>query len=146
MASNSIAKLLGETPELKPLAARLARIRSLQKRYRNLVPAALAEASRVCAIDGNHIVICASNGPVAAVLRQLAPRLLEELRSGARESSKHSTDQELNGIRIEVQVAATAPRRPVKGRPPPPPAVLEAIARDLSDSPLKETLRRMTRK
>src|SRR5215470_1003201 len=99
MATEPIAKLLGASAELRPLATRLAYIKRLQRRYRTLAPSQLADASRVCAIDGTIVVISAASGPVAAVLRQLAPRLLQGFREAARgKSSKHSEDQELTGI------------------------------------------------
>jgi hypothetical protein len=145
MATEPIAKLLGASAELHPLSARLAYIKRLQRRYRTIAPGELAEASRVCAIDGTTIVICAASGPVAAVLRQLAPRLLEGLREAARKSSKHSEDQELNSIRIEVQVKEVTVRRPVQPRPEMPREKLEALAERLSDSPLKDTLRKMSK-
>ena len=141
MASEPIAKHLA-SPELHAIAARLAHIKRLQRRYRTLVPEALAEASRVCAIDGTVVVICTASGAVAAVLRQLAPRVLE----GLRKSSKHSSDQEFNGIRVEVQVKHVTPRRPIKAREPLPREKLETVARELSDSPLKETLQRISRR
>jgi hypothetical protein len=146
MATEPIAKLLGSAAELQAIAARLAFIKRLQRRYRSLVPEPLAQASRVCAIDGTTVVICAANGPVATVLRQLAPRVLEGLRDAARKSSKHSTDQEFNSIRVEVQVKQVTPRRPVKARGELPRDKLEEVARGLSDSPLRETLRRISRK
>jgi len=146
MASEPIAKLLRASAELQPLAARLADIKRLQRRYRTLAPAELVEASRVCAIDGTTVVILAASGPVAAVLRQLAPRLLQGLREAARKSPKHSMDQDFNSIRIEVQVKEVTRRRPAKPRSEPPRAKLEALAERLSDSPLKETLRKMSRK
>jgi len=143
MATEPIAKLLGASAELHPLSARLAYIRRLQRRYRTIAPGELAEASRVCAIDGTTLVVCAASGPVAAVLRQLAPRILEAMREAARKSSKHSEDQELNSIRIEVQVKEVTARRPVRPRPEPPREKLEALAERLSDSPLKDALRKM---
>lgn len=144
MASESIAKLLGESPELLPLAQRLSTIKRLQKRYRTLVPESLAEASRVCAIDGTTVVVCAASGPVASALRHLAPRLLEGLRS-VRGPSKSSRDQELTSMRIEVQVDKPAPARPVPPRPAIPRDKISDVAEGLSDSPLKEALQRMGR-
>jgi len=144
MAPEPIARLLGDSTELKPLAARLAFIRRLQRRYRTLAPAPLAEASRVCAIDGTTVVICAASGSVAAVLRQLAPRLLEGLRETARGSPKHSVDQELNSIRIEVQVNRVTAPRAVRPRGELPSEKLETVARGLADSPLKEALQRIS--
>jgi hypothetical protein len=146
MAPEPIAKLLGASAELHAVAARLAYIKRLQRRYRTLVPEQLAEASRVCAIDGTTLVILAASGPVAAVLRQLAPRVLQGLRDAARKSPKHSTDQEFNGIRIEVQVKQVTARRPVKAREPIPRDKLGAVAQSLSESPLREALQRMSRK
>ena len=142
MASESIAKLLDENAELRPLAERLLQIKRLQKRYRTLAPDELGNASRVCAIDGTTVVIGASSGPVAAALRHLAPRLLEGLRT-VRRSSKHSRDQELTSIRIEVQVAVPVRKRPVIARGEMPRDKLAGLAGQLSDGPLKETLERI---
>jgi hypothetical protein len=146
MATESIAKLLDASAELRPLAAHLAYIKRLQRRYRTLAPGELASASRVCAIDGTIVVICAAGGPVAAVLRQLAPRLLQGFREAARKSPKHSEDQELTGIRIEVQVKQFTPARPVRPRPPMPREKLAGLARGLADSPLKDELERISGK
>jgi hypothetical protein len=143
MASDSISKLLGQTAEIKPIAARLEDIKRLQRRYRTLAPERLATASRVCAIDGTIVVICAASGAVAAALRQLAPRLLEGLR-GPRKSPKHSEDQDFTSIRIEVQVTTALPRREVIPPPAMPRDQLGKIAATLSDSPLKATLERMS--
>ena len=144
MAPEPIAKLLGASAELQAVAARLAYVKRLQRRYRTLVPEELAEASRVCAIDGTILVILAASGPVAAVLRQLSPRVLQGLRDAARKSPKHSTDQEFNGIRIEVQVKQVTARRPVRARSELPKEKLAEVARDLSESPLREALQRIS--
>lgn len=142
MAIDPIAKLLGESAELRPLAERLAHIKRLNRRYRTLVPESFAEASRVCAVDGTTVVVGAASGTVAAALRHLAPRILEGMR-GVRTHPKSSRDQELTAIRIEVQVSAPQ-RKPVAvPREPMPRAKLAGVAERLADSPLKETLRRM---
>jgi hypothetical protein len=143
MATESVSRLLDENADLKPLAARLAYIKRLQRRYRSLAPERLAEASRVCAIDGTTVVICATSGPVAAALRHLAPSLLEGLRDLARKSSKHSRDQELTAIRIEVQVDIPKVRTKTIARAPIPVDQLAQLAGRLADSPLKETLERI---
>lgn len=142
MASESIAQLLGGNAELKPLAERLELIKRLQKRYRTLVPEELAAASRVCAIDGTIIVICASSGAVAAALRHLGPRILEGLRTRGK-SAKPSRDQELNSIRVEVQVEVKPARRAVVSRGRMPVEKLADVAKGLSDSPLKDALARI---
>src|SRR5688500_3090048 len=129
-----IAQLLGENAELLPLAQRLELIKRLQRRYRALAPEPLAEASRVCAVDGTTVVIFATSGPVAAALRQIAPRLLEGLRGNARKSSKHARDREINAIRVEVQVKERTPRRRVVARSEVPAEPLARVARQMSDS------------
>ena len=146
MAPESVARLLDENLDLKPLAARLAYIRRLQRRYRTLAPERLAEASRVCAIDGTTVVICAGSAAVASALRHLAPRLLQGLREGARTSSRHSRAPEITAIRIEVQVEnpKPAPKRVV--RAPMPHDKLGAVAEKLADSPLKQALQRISKK
>ena len=142
MAPESISRLLAENTELRPLAERLVLIKRLQRRYRSLAPEQLAQASRVCAIDGTTVVILATSGPVAAALRQIAPRLLQGLRS-TRLTSKHPRDQELNSIRIEVQVADAPRKRVVTARAALPREKLSAVARGLADSPLKDALESM---
>jgi hypothetical protein len=144
--SRPIAKLLDENIELAPLARRLEQVRRLQKRYRALAPEQLAEASRVCAIEGTTVVVLATSGAVAAALRQIAPRLLEGLRGNARKSSKHSGDQELTSMRIEVQVKERTPRRGVVARSEMPREKLGKVAERLADSPLKETLAKLSKK
>jgi Dna[CI] antecedent DciA-like protein len=147
MTPEPIARLLDENAELRPLAARLAYIRRLQRRYRAVAPPALAEASRVCAVDGTIVIVCADSGPVAAALRHLAPRILEALRgpaSAARNSSKHPRDQELTSMRVEVQVPDAKPPRRVVARGEMPAATLEKVARGMRESPLREQLERMS--
>ena len=138
MATESVSRLLDENNDLKPLAARLAHIKRLQRRYRTLAPERLAEASRVCAIDGTTVVICADNGAVAAALRHLAPRMLEGLRT-----SKHPRDQELNSIRVEVQVKVPTPKRRVRARADMPLEKISGVAAGLGESPLKQALQRI---
>src|SRR6185436_2917169 len=108
MAAEPISRLLA-TPELRPLSERLAEIRRLERRYRTLAPEALANASRVCAIDGTTVVIGTASGAVAAALRHIAPRLLAGLKE-TRRSAKQQRDQELTSLRIEVQVEVPTPK------------------------------------
>lgn len=145
MASETVARILGECPDLKPLSERLGVIKRLQRRYRTVAPEKLAEASRVCAIDGTTIVICAASGPVAAALRQIAPRLLADLRGTARSGAKRKPDQDFTAIRVEVQVSPPAPKRTVVRREDLPREKLGKVAEGLSDSPLKTTLERLAR-
>jgi hypothetical protein len=139
MATNRVSRLLGENPELEPLRQRLARVSGLQRTYLSFAPEQLAKSSRVCAIEGSVIVIVAANGPVATVLKQLAPRLLEKLKS----STKSKQDQELTGIRVEVQADRPAPVRPPKPRSAMPRERFAEWAAGMQESVLKETLERL---
>ena len=141
MTTDTIARLLGDNAELRPLSERLQLIKRLQKRYRTLAPEELAQASRVCAIEGTTVVICAASGPVAAALRHLAPRLLAGLTQSRH--TKHPRDQELTSIRVEVQVAKPVIRRPVRARGEMPRERLAEAAEKMADSPLKDTLKRI---
>lgn len=149
MASNSVAKLLRASPELLPLREQLDEIERLQRRYRSVAPGELAKASRVCAIEGTTVVIRASSGPVAAALRQVAPRILQGLRGAHPQDKakplKENEIRELTGIRVEVQVEAPPARRAVKARGRMPAEALSKLAEGLADSPLKETLQRIVR-
>ena len=146
MAPESLSRLLEENADLKPLTTRLAQIKRLQRRYRTLAPERLADSSRVCAVDGTTVVICADSGPVAAALRHLAPRILEDLRRiASQNSSKHPRDQELTSIRIEVQVNVPSPKARAHARGEVPADKIAGVAGKLSDSPLKTTLERIAR-
>ncbi len=146
MASESVSRLLDENADLKPLTSRLAHIKRLQRRYRTLAPERLADSSRVCAIDGTIVVICADSAPVAAALRHLGPRILEDLRrAAAQNSSKHPRDQELTGIRIEVQVKVPQRKPRVHARSEMPVEKISGVAEQLAESPLKSTLERIAR-
>ncbi len=144
MASESISRLLGRNAEILPLREQLERIERLQERYRTVAPERLRETSRVCAIDGTTVVICAASGTVASVLRHLAPRILEALQS-KQDNSKHPEDQELNQIRVEVQVVVPQPKRPVVSRGELPHDRLDELAARLGEGPLKEELKRIAR-
>jgi len=148
MATEPLARLLRDNPDLGPVRDRLEQVRRLQARYRSVVPVELASSSRVCAVDGTTVVIRADNAPVAAALRSLAPRLLAGLNASARPESnslKNKRDQELTGLRVEVQVDAPPPVRRVRRREELPVERLAEVARKLADSPLKDILERIVR-
>ena len=148
MATEPLSRLLRESPDLAPVRDRLEKVRRLQGLYRSVAPEGLASTSRVCAVDGTTVVIRADNAPVAAALRALAPRLLAGLKDSARlekNSFKIKQDEELNAIRIEVQVEAPPPPRKVRPRESLPVERLAEVARGLSDSPLKDALDRIVR-
>ena len=146
MATEPLARLLREIPDLAPVRDRLEQVLRLQGRYRSVVPSALASSSRVCAVDGTTIVVRADNAPVAAALRAVAPRLLAGLRTAAgpeKNPLKINGDQELTALRVEVQVDAPPPARKRLPREALPVERLAELARGLADSPLKEALGRI---
>ena len=146
MATEPLARLLRDNPDLGPLRDRLEQVGRLQALYRSVVPGELASTSRVCAVDGTTVVVRADNAPVAAALRALAPRLLAGLNSPAdpdKNPLKIKRDQELTALRVEVQVEAPPPARRVRRREPLPVARLAEVARGLADSPLKDALDRI---
>ena len=148
MATEPLARLLGDCPDLAPIRDRLDQVRRLQGRYRSVVPAALASSSRVCAVDGTTVVVRADNAPVAAALRALAPRLLAGLNSPAdpdKNPLKIKRDQELTALRVEVQVDPPPLPRKVRPREDIPVERLAEVAKGLSDSPLKDSLDRIVR-
>ncbi len=156
MATEPIARLLRQSPDLAPVRDRLEQVGRLQDCFRSVVPAGLASTSRVCAVDGTTVVVRADNAPVAAALRALAPRLLAGLKQcvgqerpppgkGAKSALKIKRDQELTALRVEVQVEAPAAPRKVRERKALPMARLAEVAEGLAESPLKEVLERITR-
>ena len=147
-ASNTLHTLLSENDTLQPLVARLRRINSLQQIYFEALADALpelqgfAQASRVSAIVGTTIVISAANGPVAAKLKQVVPRLLLKFQM---------QEQKLTSIRVEVQpdwAVTTTVSTPAKSpaRNPIPDEQLADLAHSLSDSPLKSALEQIKKR
>lgn len=147
-ASNTLHTLLSENDTLQPLVARLRRINSLQQIYYEALADALpelegfAQASRVSAIIGTTIVISAANGPVAAKLKQMVPRLLLKFQM---------QEQKLTSIRVEVQpdwAVATTAAAPAKSpaRNPIADEQLADLAGSLSDSPLKSALEQIKKR
>ena len=97
MPAHKIGTLLTESSELRALSRRAQHLAELQHALSDGIPRPLARACRVKGFRSGTLVVAAENSAVAAKLRQLAPRLLERLRK---------LDEQVTGIRIEVQVAA----------------------------------------
>lgn len=83
MATPTLRRLLGYSAELAALQAHAARLEKLQSLYASLIPAHLADASRVANYKLEVLIVHAANAPVAAKLKHLTPRLKSEfLRQG----------------------------------------------------------------
>ncbi len=146
--TNNLHTLLSEDGALQPLLAKLRRVNALQQIYVEALadalpgPGGLAQGSRVSAIVGTTVFISAANGPVAAKLKQVAPRLLQRFQM---------QEQELTSVRVEVQPVWPEAATP-GSRPPASPhlamddAQLAALAGQLSESPLKAALEQIKRR
>ena len=119
---------------LLPQAERLIELRRI---YRKVVPQQLLRSSAIVNYKQQKLVIFAENNAVAAKLRLLSPRLVNDFsKSGV----------EVTGIRLEVQPREDtppelAPKRAKLSRAGA--ESLEALARQLPDSTLKQALASM---
>jgi Dna[CI] antecedent, DciA len=104
---------------------------------RRALPPALAAHVQAVEAGSPQLVVVATSGAAAALLRQRVPALLEAL---AREGSQST------GIRIRVQLRS-ATRHPEKNVPkqidPASARKLEALAHALADSALRQALLRL---
>jgi hypothetical protein len=140
MPARKVSEILDADDALGNLAAASRRVQQLQRIYLEAVPAAFSRASRVGWARGGVVSVIASNGAVAAKLRQLTPRILEGFR-------RHGL--EFNSMRIEVQVDAGPAKTDACPREPLPPVALDAIdaaLRSVPPSPLRAALQRLARR
>lgn len=130
---------LASNQELRHLSSKARQLAALQQHYESIVPPTLQLGSRVLQLQQQTLILAASNGAVAAKLRQMTAELI---------SLFQARGCEVTGIQIRVQV--TNPPRSV----PSEPRKLGKQARDalselqenLADSPLKTALKRLARR
>jgi hypothetical protein len=140
MPARKVSEILDADDALGNLAAASRRVQLLQRIYLEAVPAAFSRASRVGWARAGVVSVIASNGAMAAKLRQLAPRILEGFR-------RHGL--EFNSMRIEVQVDAGPGQAEARAPQPLPPVALDAIEnalRNVPPSPLRAALQRLARR
>jgi hypothetical protein len=140
MPARKLSEILGADDALGNLAAASRRVQQLQRIYLEAVPAAFSRTSRIGWTRGGVVSVIASNGAVAAKLRQMTPRILERFR-------RHGL--EFNSMRIEVQVDAMAERAPrTSGRKLSPRALsaVEDALHGIAPSPLHDALARLARR
>jgi hypothetical protein len=130
---------LASNQELRQLAGQAARINALQRHYQAIVPASLGHGSQVVQLRQQTVVIAATNGAVAAKLRQMSNELI---------SLFQARGCEVTGIRVTVQVATYRPTERPAQRQLGAAArqALETLEGELADSPLKTALRRLSSK
>jgi hypothetical protein len=99
MPAQRLDQFLRGLPEA--LAQRARQLAVLQRTYSDIVPPALAASSRAGVLQEGRLTLFATNGAVAAKLKQVLPGLLLGLRK---------LGWEINSIEVRVQVSG-APRR-----------------------------------
>lgn len=140
MSARRVSQILVADNAFEDLSTATRRMEQLQRIYLEAVPATLGAASRVGWARAEVLSVLASNGAVAAKLRQMAPRILARF-------ERHGL--QFNSMRIRVQVGA-ASGMPVHGRAkalsPQAVRALESTARELPPSPLKAAMHRLARR
>ncbi len=138
--ARSISDFLDADNNLARLSVHAGKLLKLQRIFERAAPAALAQHGRVANMKLGKVVIHATNGAVAAKIRQLTPRLTDSFRQSG---------VDVNEIQVKVQPNAT---RTVKKTATTPANIgiqtkqgLTSLARGLpEDSPLKAALERFT--
>lgn len=107
MAAKQLDAYLGSAGGLARVAAHANRLMKLQRVFGAIAPTHLATASRVANLKSGKVVIHADSGAVAARLRQMLPRLVDNfLAKGC----------EVTEIEVKVQPADAAPQQAAKGK------------------------------
>ena len=137
-----INALIRDNESIAPIHDRLQRISRLQHSFADALPPGLNTSCRVAAVEGSTLIIAAANGAVAAKLKQMLPRLLENFRQNK------TQEQEVTVISVLVQPDFFQPESTPRSGPPREPmpsAMLAELAESLEDSPLKSTLEKIRR-
>lgn len=133
----SLQDYLDSDDALGRLSPRARKLVDLDRAYADAAPQMLASASGVARLEAGTLYLWATDGAVAAKLRQLAPMLLSRVRQRA---------PECIAIRVTVQVcarrtrvAARVPRNLGAGGV----TALRELAQSLPESPLRSALTRL---
>ncbi len=151
--------LISEDEGIAPMMRKAQLISRLQKTYAESIPANLihlSESSRIAAVEGTTLVIAVANGAVATSLKQMMPRLLVAFQKNLQDkinrniSENQKQEQEVTAIKLLVQpeyfgviVEPKPVRRTIIANIPMPADAMAELASQLSDSPLKETLKKI---
>lgn len=135
----TLGACLAQSSDWARVAAHAERLLRLQQIYARVAPDNLAASSQVANYKVGKVVIHASNGAVAAKLKQMALRLADEFcKKGC----------EVTEVVVRVQVAPQQSSPPVRA----PRSIsgealsrIERFAATLGDTPLAETMRRLAR-
>ncbi|UCD67301.1 MAG: DUF721 domain-containing protein [Betaproteobacteria bacterium] len=105
MSIKAIKAILDSAPELKSLTEQSRYLLHIQQLVRKMLPTGIASQVSVGYFNSGTLTLTSSSGAAAAKLRQLKPRLLEQLRR---------TEPEVNSIKIIVQVGTNPNPLPTK--------------------------------
>ena len=128
-----ISEHFSASDALSPLLAKAQRLVALQRTLNSVAPTIAAQC-RIANLRDGHVVIWTTNNATAAKLKLLVPRLTERFVSAC---------ADVKGVKIEVQFLMAATIGSVnreRDLTPPPSAPLEALARTLPDSPLRNAI------
>ena len=137
MHSKNLRAYLDSAAGIAGLLPQAERLIELRRIYTKLVPQQLLRSSSIVNYKQQKVVIFAENNAIAAKLRLLSPRLVNDFsKSGV----------EVTGIRIEVQPRENAvpdarPKHPDLSQAGA--ESLQALASRLPDSPLRQALARI---
>ncbi len=131
--------LLGNSPELRPLATQAQTLAAMQRVFASVAPAWLAQSCTVVGWKFGTLTLSTGTPSAAAKLRQLAPELVVLMQNKG---------SEVSGIRVKVQVSAVQPTTYRRPRPLSDAArdALANLGSELEDSPLKRALAKMAEK
>ena len=139
MTSISIGSVLRSLRELEATLVRVNRLAALQRIYARAVPEDLAKRSRVVLEQMGAVVVVADTSAMAHKLRQIAPRIVEEIVKFA---------PEVTSIVVEVQVTPGSDLHLRRATAIGPRGLtsLRQLCDKLPESPLREALANMVRR
>lgn len=131
--------LLQQDSSLQTLSAQAEHINGLQRVWETVTPPSLKRHCRAGLLNNRQLTVYAANGGIAAKLKLLTPGLLKKLQSQG---------VEVTAIRVEVQVKSAPPQPMKTARSLSPTAIesLKKLAATLPDSPLRESINRLSRR
>jgi hypothetical protein len=129
----SVGSVLSSAPELGTITRQARKLLNLQSALARALPQALTDQAAVATLESGTAVVLASNGTVAAKLKQMSRRLLQKLRQ---------QDPEISSIQVRVQEPSVVKPLPQKRISLSPSAVeaLDSLSRRLESSPLRTSI------
>lgn len=139
MATKSIGDWLSGREPSEDVLRLAHRLLALQRLYANCVPEALARASAPVSLKEGELLVRADNGAAAAKLKQMAPTILDKIRTKNQDVTKV-----LVTVRPVDRRAPAADEQQKRARLSADSVHhFEALSSELQDSPLKSALQRL---